>query len=370
MKIVVFGLSISSAWGNGHATLLRGLFRALHSAGHEVHFFERDTPYYAAHRDTVSFPFVHLHLYSDWNQNLSRARREISDADVGMVTSYCPDGIAACDLILNARLPRAVFYDMDTPVTLSRLSRGESVPYIPPEGLGGFDIVLSYTGGPALDQLRGQLDARRVATLYGWVDPAVHHRVQRCAKFEAQLSYLGTYSQDRQAGFEELLIAPARELPESEFVVGGAMHPFRESWPANVRYFDHVAPPEHGTFYSSSPLTLNVTRASMAEMGFCPSGRLFEAAACGTAVVSDWWAGLDAFFEPQREILIATSRSEAITAIATDPTELARIGARAKERALDCHTAAVRARRFLTLIESAVDARGSLADEACVGGGV
>ncbi len=154
MNIVIFGLSISSAWGNGHATLLRGLFRALHGLGHEVHFFERDAAYYAAHRDAVSFPFANLHLYSDWQENLERAQAALSNADVGVVTSYCPDGAAACDLVLKSGLGRTVFYDMDTPVTLSRLDRGEPVPYLPDEGLAGFDIVLSYTGGQALEQLR------------------------------------------------------------------------------------------------------------------------------------------------------------------------------------------------------------------------
>ncbi len=157
MNIVVFGLSISSAWGNGHATLLRGLFRALNRRGHEIHFFERDTPYYASHRDAVSFPFATLHLYSEWNDVLHRARQALANADVGMVTSYCPDGIAACDLVLDSNLARTVFYDMDTPVTLSRLEKGEPIPYLPKEGLGAFDLVLSYTGAQALERLREHL---------------------------------------------------------------------------------------------------------------------------------------------------------------------------------------------------------------------
>jgi spore maturation protein CgeB len=151
MKIVIFGLSVSSSWGNGHATLWRGLLRALNQHGHEIHFFERDTPYYARWRDVTSLPYAHLHLYADWMENSREAKRALADADVGLVTSYCPDGIAACDLVLNSKLGRTVFYDMDTPVTLSRLERGEAVPYVPPEGLAGFDLALSYTGGQALD---------------------------------------------------------------------------------------------------------------------------------------------------------------------------------------------------------------------------
>ncbi len=355
MNIVIFGLSISSAWGNGHATLWRGLLRALHRHGHRIHFFERDTPYYAQHRDAASFPFAELHLYSDWTDNLRHAKHQLSRADVGLVTSYCPDGIAACELVLESGLDRAVFYDMDTPVTLSRLERGESVPYIPPAGLAAFDLVLSYTGGQALTDLRQRLGARCVSALYGWVDPEVYYPVEPSRKFAADLSYLGTYSPDRQAALEDLLIHPAARLNERRFVIGGAMYPDTQTWPKNIRYFDHVSPTEHAEFYSSSPLTLNVTRGSMAAMGYCPSGRLFEAAACGIAVLSDWWLGLDTFFEPGEEILIASSGAEALAALAKDRAQVSRIGARAKQRALDCHTAEIRARRLIELIETPRD---------------
>ena len=217
MKIVIFGLSVSSAWGNGHATLLRGLFRALHQQGHEVHFFERDTPYYAAHRDAPFLPYARLHLYSNWAENLPLATRELASAEVAVVTSYCPDGVAACELVLSANIPKTVFYDLDTPVTLSRLKRGETVDYIPAQGLREFGLVLSYTGGLALDELSARLGARRVATLYGWVDPTIHHRVDASELFEASLAYLGTYSADRQARVDELLIEPARRLTGMKF---------------------------------------------------------------------------------------------------------------------------------------------------------
>ncbi|MGI8958820.1 MAG: CgeB family protein [Bryobacteraceae bacterium] len=364
MKIVIFGLSVSSAWGNGHATLLRGLFRALHNDGHQIHFFERDTPYYAAHRDAESLAFAHLHYYSDWEENLSRAKQELSTADVGMVTSYCPDGVVACDLVLNSSLPRTAFYDMDTPVTLSRLEEGEPVEYIPTQGLAGFDLVLSYTGGQALDGLRDQLSARCVSTLYGWVDPQLHYRVDSSSRFEADLSYLGTYSPDRKAALEELLIEPARQLGHRHFLICGAMYPRPEAWPSNIRHFAHVSPPEHSSFYSSSPLTLNITRALMATMGYCPSGRLFEAAACGTAVLSDWWTGLDMFFQPGEEILISTCTRDAVSAIAKDRALLLRIGSRARERTLDCHTAEIRARRLINLLETPCDERDEIEAES------
>jgi spore maturation protein CgeB len=351
MRVVFFGLSITSAWGNGHATLLRGLFRALRAGGHEVHFFEKDVPYYAAHRDTTSFPYVNVRLYSNWASIAAEAETLLVSADVGIVTSYCADALNACELVLSSRLWRKVFYDMDTPVTLSRLEDGEAVPYIPEYGLGDFDLVLSYTGGRALAPLKSKLHAARVATLYGWVDPETHYRVPSDPKFASDLSYLGTYAADRHKALHELLIGPAKELHDCRFLVGGAMYPDANEWPKNVKFLDHVSPPEHSQFYSSSLLTLNITRQSMARMGYCPSGRLFEAAACGTAVLSDWWEGLDTFFEPGREILIAPSTQEAVRWISFDREEILRIGQRAMEKALACHTAEIRAQRLIDILQ-------------------
>jgi spore maturation protein CgeB len=364
MKFVVFGLSISSAWGNGHATLLRGLFRALHEQGNQVHFFERDVPYYASHRDVETLPYAHLHLYSDWNENLHWAKQQIADAEVAIVTSYCTDGRSACKLILDANIPCKIFYDMDTPVTLSRMDRGEQVEYIPQEGLSGFDLVLSYTGGEALHQLQTKLGARVVAPLYGWVDPAIHHRVERSPDFQSDLSYLGTYSADRQPGLEQLLLAPARQLVHHRFLIAGAMYPDSTSWPANVRHFEHISPPEHSAFYSSSALTLNITRSSMAAMGFCPSGRFFEAAACGTPILSDWWPGLDTFFMPGEEIFIATSTADAVVTLQRSPAELQQVAIRAQQRTFDCHTAAIRAKRLISLLESPPKEAGRTEEEA------
>src|SRR3954451_22668515 len=242
MKIVIFGLSVTSSWGNGHATLLRGLFRALHNMGHEIHFFERDTPYYASHRDLTFLPSATIHLYSDWESIIEEARRELSDADVGMVTSYSQDGKKASDLVLQCPLWRKAFYDMDTPVTLSELEKGEAVPYLPEAGLAGFDIVLSYTGGLALERLRDVLGATRAAALYGWVDPEVYYRVPAAPKFTSNLSYLGTYAADRQDALDNLFVRAAENLERCAFLIGGAMYPHTQLWPKNIRFIDHVSP--------------------------------------------------------------------------------------------------------------------------------
>jgi spore maturation protein CgeB len=281
------------------------------------------------------------------------ARHHLDGADAGLVTSYCPDGVAAAELVLSAPVGVRAFYDLDTPVTLASLREGRSPPYIGPRGLSDFDLVLSYTGGPALFELTRALGARRVVPLYGSVDPDLHRpaRVVDTASRRADLSYLGTYAEDRQATLDALFIEPARRLPHLRFLIGGAQYPQGFPWTDNLFFRRHVPPAEHPAFYAASRLTLNVTRRPMAEMGYCPSGRLFEAAACGTPILSDWWEGLDGFFEPGAEVLVARTTGEAVGAIGLPDEQLSRIARCARERALDEHTADRRARE----LESALD---------------
>lgn len=350
MKLVIFGLTVSSSWGNGHATLWRGLCRALARQGHRVVFFEKDMPYYAEHRDLVEPEGWTLRLYRDWRDARARAARELRDADVGMVTSYCPDGIAATELVLSSPAQRRGFYDMDTPMTLQRVQRGQPMEYIGNGGLGGFDVVLSYTGGAALEALRAHLGARRAVPLYGSVDPGMHQPVQTTTRRYAA-SYLGTYAPDRQDMLEALFLEPARRLPGRTFVLGGSLYPDDVDWPTNVDYLFHVSPPEHPVFYCSADLTINVTRGTMARMGYCPSGRLFEAAACAIPVLSDWWEGLDHFFEPDREILVARTTEEAVDILLRPADDLARVGRAARRRVLAEHTAEARARQLVAILD-------------------
>jgi len=352
MKLAIFGLTISSSWGNGHATNLRGLLSELIGRGHDVVFFERDVPYYAAHRDLHELAGGTLQLYSDWASVLPEARLQVADSDVAMVTSYCPDGLAAADLVCSSPALR-VFYDLDTPVTLSRFRNGEPLTYVDDAGLGGYDLALSFTGGGALDALRLELGAPKVAPLYGSVDPDVHRPVQPNEQYRSDLSYLGTYAADRQRALEELFIAPARRLPHGRFLIGGAQYPADFPWTDNIFFAQHLPPPEHPTFYCSSRLTLNVTRSTMAEMGWCPSGRLFEAAACGVPVISDFWEGLDEFFTPGEEIIIAKTFPDSIAALELSDAELARIATAARARTLAEHTAANRALQLETILDHA-----------------
>jgi spore maturation protein CgeB len=354
MKFVIFGLTISSSWGNGHATMWRGLCKALVRRRHRVVFFERDVLYYALNRDLTSLPYGVLCLYASWEDALPVARGHLADADVAMVTSYCPDGVPASEAVLESPAAIRTFYDLDTPVTLARLEAGEAVEYIGPRGLGEFDLVLSYTGGRALTELQVRLGARRVAPLYGSVDPDAYRRTDTVERYRADLSYLGTYAADGQPALEEFLVEPARRLPGRRFVIGGAQYPVEFPWAGNIYFVRHLPPAEHPGFYSSSGLTLSTTRSAMARMGYCPSGRLFEAAACGTPALTDAWEGLDAFFRPGSEILVAHDTEDAILALEASDAELGRIAYLARQRTLDEHTAERRAEELERAIDETV----------------
>jgi spore maturation protein CgeB len=351
VKIVIFGLTITSSWGNGHATLWRGLCKALIRMGHSIVFYERDVPYYASMRDLDHIPGGRLELYRAWHDIRTSASADVGDADVAMITSYCPDSLAAMDIVLAQGRARRVFYDLDTPVTLARLDAGERVHYIGPSGFRGFDLVLSYTGGRALDEFRARLGARYVAPLYGHVDPDLHCPSRRLPHYRADLSYLGTYSEDRQQMLEALLLVPAQLRPDRKFLIGGAQYPQNFPWCSNIYFVRHLPPAEHPAFFCSSRLTLNVTRGAMARMGWCPSGRLFEAAACGAPIISDVWDGLDSFFQRGEEIILAEDADDVLAALETGDQELCAMALRARERALEQHSSSRRAAELIQLLE-------------------
>jgi spore maturation protein CgeB len=359
LRFVIIGLTLSSAWANGHATPLRALIKALHAGGHHVTFFERDVDYYAAHRDLEHPDYCQLVLYRDWTEVRPLVATALGDADVGIVTSYCPDGLSACDLLLDTSGPRHCFYDLDTPVTLEALRQhGVAVPtgaqYLVPELIPRFDLYLSFTGGQILECLRSEWGARRVAPLYGSVDPSVHARVEHPPpEFQCALGYLGTYAADRQASLDRLLLEPARRRPTDMFCVIGSMYPADTPWPSNIVTRWHLDPAEHPAFYSGSRATLNVTREGMRRAGYSPSGRVFEAAACGTPVVSDAWPGLESFFTPEEEILVVQTTDDVAAVLDRDPADLARIGSAARERVLAQHTGLARARELVQACEAA-----------------
>jgi spore maturation protein CgeB len=269
------------------------------------------------------------------------------------VSSYCPDGIAASALVCDAPRAVSVFYDLDTPVTLAKLARGESTTYIGPRKLADFDLVLSFTGGPVLEDLRNQLGARRVAPLYGHVDPDQHHRIAPNPRYASDFSYLGTYAADRQNALNTFFVEAARLRPQSKFIIAGAQYPLDFPWTDNIYFVRHLPPSEHSAFFSSSALTLNITRADMAANGWCPSGRLFEAAACGTPIVSDWFDGLDHFLAPGSETLVVRTTEDALAALDLEEAAKQRLGRVARDRVLAEHTSAARLAEFERYVEAA-----------------
>jgi spore maturation protein CgeB len=334
MKIVVLGLSITSSWGNGHATNYRGLCGALRRRGHDVLFLERDVPWYRESRD-FDAPFVRL--YASPLELRERFGADVRDADLALVGSFVPDGVEVGTWVLDTAGGAVAFWDIDTPVTASLLERG-ACPYVSRELLARYDLYLSFTAGPLL----ARLGARRPRPFHCLVDPDLYRPDP--AERRYALGYLGTYSADREEALERLLLEPARRCLRERFVVGGPQYPATAAWPANVDHVEHVPPGEHPRFYGSQRLTLNVTRRPMVAAGWSPSVRLFEAAASGVPVLSDPWPGLDSFFVPGDEILVASTCEDVVRVLRErNEEELARIGRRARARVLAEHTADRRA---------------------------
>jgi spore maturation protein CgeB len=354
VKIVLFGLTISSSWGNGHATPYRAILRALDQMGHEVHFFEKDVEYYRSRRDFESCEYCRLTLYDDWKNIRRQALVEASSADVVITASYLPEGQRINDEVLDLSAPLRVFYDLDTPITLRGIERDDGgVDYLRRDQIPSFDLVLSFAGGRILQDLEQRYGARMARPLYGCVDTNDYCRVPTVREFACDLSYMATYAADRQAKVEALFLEPARRHPEKTFLLAGSMYPWDCSWPGNVNRLEHVSPQDHPAFYSSSRVTLNITRAEMTRCGWCPSGRFFEAAACGAPLVSDWWEGLDWFFDVVRDIRVVARAEHVEQALDLPDGELRALAAHARERTLDDHTGQVRARQLLQYLEEA-----------------
>jgi len=351
MKIVIYGLTITSAWGNGHATTYRSLAKALARLGHRVRFIEKDVEWYRNNRDLPEPEFCSVRLYDDWNAESRSLVRESSDADAVVVGSYFPDAIVATRAFLEAGYGPLLFYDIDTPITMSRLREHGRCEYLEAELIPYYSAYLSFTGGPILRDLERKFGSPQAVPFYCSVDPA-HYRpraVQR--QYKCDLSYLGTYAADRQPKLMTYLNKTAELLPDSKFIVAGAMYPKDVTWHRNVRRITHVSPPEHPAFYSSSRFTLNLTRDDMVAAGYSPSVRLFEASACGATILSDDWPGLSQFLTPGEEILLPRDAQETADILTelSDAQRL-RIGERARDRILEEHTSVHRAREFEKIV--------------------
>jgi spore maturation protein CgeB len=352
MRIVIYGLSITSSWGNGHATTYRSLAKALAARGHSLHFVERDAEWYRSNRDLPDPSFCTVQIYRDWNESAKALVRAAADADAIVIGSYFPDAIALTRELLDAGHGPILFYDIDTPVTMAQLRLHGRTSYLDASLIPHYAAYLSFTGGPTLKELEERFGSPCAVPFYCSVDPELYKPVACREAFRCDLSYLGTYAEDRQPKLDILLGGAASLLPDRRFLVAGPQYPDSIEWGANVGRVTHVSPVEHPAFYSSSRFTLNLTRDEMVVAGYSPSVRLFEASACGAAILSDSWDGIEQFLKPQQEILLPECEYE-VAAILTGTTdeERRRIGSRARDRILGSHTSAHRAREFEQVIE-------------------
>ncbi|QZH74247.1 MAG: glycosyltransferase [Erythrobacter sp.] len=346
MKLVVLGLSLSSSWGNGHATTFRALLEAFAARGHEVLFLERTQPWYAANRDLTDPEYCRLEYYADLG-GLEQWRAQVEAADAVMVGSYVPDGVAVGRWVQQTAQGTTCFYDIDTPVTLAKLARRDH-EYLSPDLIPGYDIYFSFTGGPTLGRLEEEFGAPRARPLYCSVDTARYRPLDVPLRWD--LSYLGTYSPDRQPTLERLLLEPARRRPDLRFVVAGPKYPEEIDWPENVERIEHIPPADHPAFYAASRFTLNVTRADMIAAGWSPSVRLFEAGACATPIISDRWRGIDTLFAPGKQIVLAEHPEDVLTALDGDARQM---GSSAREEVLANHSSERRAEQLEKELEQA-----------------
>jgi len=336
LDIVILGLSVTSSWGNGHATTYRSLIRALAERGHRVLFLERDAPWYAGNRDQPHPAGARTELYESMDDLMARFEREVTSAGLVIVGSFVPEGQRVGEWVTSLARGVTAFYDIDTPITLAGLAAGER-DYISPELIPRYELYLSFTGGPTLRMIESQYGSPMARPLYCSVDPELYRPVERTCRWD--LGYLGTYSDDRQPPLNDLMLDAARQWPEGRFAVVGPMYPPEIRWPANVDREIHLAPREHADFYGAQRFTLNITREAMKQRGYSPSVRLFEAGACGVPIVSDWWEGLDSLFEVDREVLISSSADDTLRFLRECPDSKRRaIGDAARRRILTEHT--------------------------------
>lgn len=355
MRIAIFGLSLSSSWGNGHATTYRSLVKGLAAGGHRVSFYERDVPWYANNRDAAGFDYCHLHLYQDLDELSQHFRGDIGRADAVIVGSYVPEAPRLIDWLESAVQGQLCFYDIDTPVTLEALAR-DDCEFLRRDQVPRFDSYFSFAGGRALEAL-ADLGARRPLPLYCSVDTDIYRPPEQAgAAHRWQLGYMGTYAADRQQVVDDLLLEVARRRPDDRFVVAGPGYPGAESWPANVEWLSHVAPAGHRDFYANQTFTLNATRAAMVALGSSPSVRLFEAAACGCCIVSDAWPGLDEVLEPGREVLVAHDTDEMLDVLDSVSEERrVEIARAARERVLAEHSHVRRAEYLVNRLRDGME---------------
>jgi spore maturation protein CgeB len=349
MKFVIIGLSVTSSWGNGHATTYRALLKELKALGHDILFLEKDVPWYSPHRDMPAPDFCKVGLYKTNEELKNNYKKEVAEADVVIVGSYVQQGVEVGNWAIETANGVTAFYDIDTPVTLAKLER-KDYEYLDPNIIPKYDLYLSFSGGPILKHLEDHYGSPMARALYCSVDPDLYYPEDQPKTWK--LGYLGTYSDDRQPTVEELLNKPAANFSSEKFVVAGPQYPEDYTWSKNVERIDHLPPAEHRKFYNSQEFTLNVTRQDMIKAGYSPSVRLFEAAACGVPIISDYWDGIHSIFEQGTEILIARSSDEVEEYFRnTSESQRKEIGENSRQKVLKFHTARARAKELINYVK-------------------
>ena len=331
MRIAFFGSSLVSSYWNGAATYYRGIVRALHARGHHVTFYEPDAYERQRFRDIEDPPWASVVVYEpdEWRAMLDRAR----DTDVIVKAS----GVGVCDAeleegVLDAGAPVTIFWDVDAAATLATLD--DRFAALIPE----YDVVLTYGGGRPVCERYRAAGARECVPVYNALDPQTHHPVQPSKRYAADLALVANRLPDREARVDEFFLAAARRLPDHDFLLGGAGWEDKQL-PRNTRLVGHVATADHNAVNASALAVLNVTRADMAANGWSPPTRVFEAAGAGACLITDSWAGIEEFLEPEQEVLVADGGADvARLLLDLTPERAQTIGAAARERLLEQHT--------------------------------
>lgn len=352
MRIAFFGSSLVSAYWNGAATYYRGILRALESLGHDITFYEPDAYSRQQHRDIPDPSWARVVVYPATEDAVLNELEAARGADlivkasgVGVFDELLEFAVASCRTPHNL----VAFWDVDAPATLDRLHGYPADPFR--QLIPRYDVVFTYGGGPPVVNAYRALGARACVPIYNGLDPDIHHPVEPDASYAATLAFLGNRLPDRERRVEEFFLSPAARLPQERFILGGA------GWgdkpmPANVTWFDHVFTRDHNAFNCSPRAVLNISRESMARYGFSPATRVFEAAGAAACIITDVWEGLETFFEPGNEILVAHSGENVVDHLNNlDPARARAIGDRARSRALADHTYGRRAATVHEVLE-------------------
>jgi spore maturation protein CgeB len=349
MNIVILGLSITSSWGNEHAATYRGLVRELHNRNHQVLFLERDVPAYASHPDLINPAFCQVKRYSSVQDLEQQFTEHIRKADIVIVGSSIQDGVIVGEWVIKTAQGIKAFYDIDIALTLSKLDN-EVCEYLHPLQIPKYDLYLSFSGGPTLEILEQKYGSPKARPLYSAFDPELYYPEQQEVKWD--LGYLSNYSDDRQLPLEKLMLDAARAWPAGRFVVAGNKYPESIHWSENTQLIPYLPSDQDRAFYNSQRFTQNITHSNFIKVGYAPSARLFEAAACCTPIISDYWEGLETFFDIDTEILVSYAAGDTLKYLREIcNSERKSIGSHASKKVMSHHTFAHRAQELESYIQ-------------------